>query len=73
MLDEKTFAKKVGRHLAAVRASKGYSQDRLCLEAGFSRATVHKVENGKVSTSLYTVARIAEILEVPLKKLVDFE
>ena len=43
-----TFLKKLGAQVAKTRKSKGYSQDRLYLEAGFSRGTVSKIENGLV-------------------------
>lgn len=67
------FLKKLGAHIAKVRKQKGYSQDRLYLEGGFSRGTVSKIENGLTSPEVYTLARIAEVLDVPLKKLVEIE
>lgn len=72
-IDEAKFAKKLGRHVAKVRAARAYSQDKLCLEGSFSRGTIHKIENGKVSVGIYTLARIAKILKIPLKELIDFE
>lgn len=70
---KKRFLKKLGAHIAKVRKQKGYSQDRLYLEAGFSRGTISKIENGLTSPEVYTLARIAEVLDIPLKKLVDIE
>ena len=63
------FLKRLGRHIAQVRASKAYSQDRLYLEAGFSRATMSRIENGLVDPQIYTLQRIAETIGVPLTKL----
>jgi len=54
-----------------MRRSRGYSQDRLYLEAGFSRGTVSKIENGRVDPQIYTLMRIADTIGVPLKSLVD--
>lgn len=71
--DAKEFLKEFGLKLAKIRKAKGYSQDRLCLEAGFARGTLSKIEAGKVDPQLTTLARIAETLEVPLKKITDFE
>lgn len=72
-MDKKRFLKRLGENLAKIRKQRGYSQDRLYLEGGFSRGTISKIENGLVSPELYTLARIAEVLGVPVKKLVEFE
>lgn len=69
--DSKTYLNDFGKKLIQIRTSKGYSQDRLCNEAGFARGTVSKIESGKVDPKLTTLARIAETLGIPLKKLVD--
>ncbi len=71
--DSRNYLLKFGERLARLRKSKGYSQDRLCNEAGFSRGTVSKIEAGKVDPQLTTLARIAETIDVPLKKILDFE
>ncbi len=71
--DSETYLGSFGARLAKLRASKGYSQDRLSLEAGFARGTMSKIESGKVDPKLTTLARISETLDIPLKKLLDFE
>lgn len=72
-MDKARFLKKLGAHIAKVRKQKGYSQDRLYLEGGFSRGTLSKIENGLTSPEVFTLARIAEVLDIPLKKLLDLE
>jgi transcriptional regulator with XRE-family HTH domain len=72
-MQEKAFLKRFGAHVAKVRRSRGYSQDRVYLEAGFSRGTLSKIENGLVNPRIVTLARIAETIGVPLKKLVDID
>ena len=72
MCNKKAFLEKLGDHVKRVRKQKGYSQDRLYLEAGFSRATMSRIEHGLVDPQVFTLARIAETIGVPLKKLVDF-
>lgn len=64
--------KKLGAHIKKVRRSKGYSQDRLYLEAGFSRGTMSRIEAGKVNPTYLTLKVIAETLGVPLKRLIDY-
>ncbi|MBX3041116.1 MAG: helix-turn-helix transcriptional regulator [Bdellovibrionaceae bacterium] len=72
-MDKAKFLKSLGQHIAKVRKQKGYSQDRLYLEGGFSRGTLSKIENGLTSPEVFTLARIAEVLDIPLKKLIEFE
>ena len=67
------FLKKLGAHIAKVRKQKGYSQDRLYLEGGFSRGAMSKIENGLTSPEVFTLIRIAEVLGVPPKKLLEFD
>ncbi|WP_157678780.1 helix-turn-helix domain-containing protein [Bdellovibrio bacteriovorus] len=67
------FLKNLGAHIAKVRKQKGYSQDRLYLEGGFSRGTISKIENGLTSPEVYTIARIADVLNVPIRKLLEFD
>ena len=67
------FLKKLGAHISKVRKSKGYSQDRLYLEAGFSRGTMSKIENRLVNPQIWTLMKIAETIGVPLKRLVTLE
>ena len=73
MKSKEKFLKKLGDHIAKVRKQKGYSQDRVYLESDFSRGTLSKIENGKTSPEVYTLAKLADIIGVPLKKLVDFD
>lgn len=70
-MDKTKFLKKLGANVARIRKQKGYSQDRVYLEGGFSRGTISKIENGITSPEVYTIARIAEVLGVPLKTLLD--
>ena len=72
-MEKVKFLKKLGAHIAKVRKQRGYSQDRVYLEGGFSRGTLSKIENGLSSPEVFTLARIAEVLDVPLKKLIEFE
>ncbi len=67
------FLKELGAHIAKVRKSKGYSQDRVCLEAGLSRGALSKIESGSVEPKISTLALIAITIGVPLAKLTGIE
>ncbi len=67
------FLKDLGAQIAKVRKSKGYSQDRLGLEAGLARGTVSKIENAEVEAKAGTLAVIAITLGVSLSKLMSID
>jgi DNA-binding XRE family transcriptional regulator len=67
------FLVKFGQHVKKVRESRGYSQDRVYLEGGLSRATMSRIESGKVDAQVWTLKRIAKIIGVQLSKLTDVE
>lgn len=71
--DKREFLKQLGRQIGKVRAQKGYSQERLYLESGISRASLYRIEGGLVDAQAWTLKRIAETIGVPVKKLFDFE
>lgn len=71
--NHKGFTKALGARIAKVRKSKGYSQDRLALEAGFSRGTLSKIESGDVDPHASTLARIADTIDVPIAKLFELK
>lgn len=72
---KKDFLERLGKQIAKVRRSKGYSQDRVCLEADLVRGTLSKIENGLVEPKVSTLALalVAITLGVPLKKLVEVD
>jgi transcriptional regulator with XRE-family HTH domain len=70
--NKEDFLAKLGAHIARLRRSKGYSQDRLCLEAGFARGTLSRIEAGLVDPRASTIARIADTLGLQRKRLLDF-
>lgn len=71
--EEEKFLRRLGEHIGKVRTSRGYSQDRLTDEAGLARGTLSKIEAAKTSPKVATLARIAKVLGVPLRKLTDVE
>jgi predicted transcriptional regulator len=70
---DEDYLKRLGAHIRKLRRSRGYSQDRLYLEAGFSSANMARIEKGEVAATILTLRRIARTLGFPVKKLLDFE
>ena len=66
------FLKKLGRHIAKVRKSRGYSQDKLYIECDLARRTIHVIETGRVDPRITTLFKISETLQVPFPDLFKF-
>ncbi len=69
--NKQAFLKGLGAHIAKLRKSKGCSQDRLCLEAGFARGTLSRIEAGLVDPKASTLYRIAETIEINPRRVLD--
>ena len=70
---KESFLRDLVKHISKVRKSKGYSQDRVCLEAGLSRGALSKIEAGRVEPKISTLALIAITIDVPLAKLTNID
>lgn len=55
--------------ITAARKARGWSQQRLALEAGLTRKTVGNVENGITVPTLEALMALAGALEVPIGSL----
>jgi transcriptional regulator with XRE-family HTH domain len=64
--------KAFGIHLRVLREKAGFSQQELADAAGVAKITVQRIENAKYSATLDLLVSLAEALNLPLKKLVDF-
>lgn len=64
-----SLPREVGRLLVVARTSAGLSQEALAANSGVSRATIAKIESGKIDPQLSTVYRLAAGLEVDLRLL----
>lgn len=53
-----------------VRMEKGVAQEELAYLAGIHRTSMGMIERGKSVVSMYTAAKIAVALEMPLEELV---
>ena len=72
-MTKKEYLRKLGAQIRKVREQKGYSQDRVHLEGDLSRATMSRIESGLVDAQAYTLKRIADTINVPVKKFFEFD
>lgn len=60
----------VHEQLKAVRLSKGWSQEEMAEEIGYSKNGYAKIERGEASLNFAKLERIAKLLDVSLRELV---
>ncbi len=63
--------KKIAIKIKFERMKKGFSQEELAYEAGISKTSIWKIETGKVSPTVETLAKIANALEIDFTTLTD--
>lgn len=61
---------KIADKLRIHREKKGYSQESMALSIGLSYVTYHNIENGKIDIRFSKLEKCAEVLEIPLLKLI---
>lgn len=64
--------KAFGVHLRVLREAAGMSQQELADAADIAKITIQRIENAKYSVTLDLLISIADALNLPLKKLVDY-
>ncbi len=62
---------KVGEQIRYHRRMRDLTQTQLANLVGNDRQYIYKIEKGKVSSSISTIAVIAYALEIPLSKLFE--
>ena len=61
----------LGLRIKKLRSDKGMKQTHLAAECDFEKATMSKIEAGKVNVSYLTLHRIAGALKMPIRELVE--
>ena len=60
-----------GHHLRRLRRARKLTQEALADYAEISRPTVQRMEKGQTSPSLEVLLSLAQVLQVPLRDLLD--
>ena len=66
-----SYLKKVGNTLRRIRKEKGYSMENLANEAEIEYRQLGRIERGEINTSIISLLRICETLEIELKNLFE--
>jgi transcriptional regulator with XRE-family HTH domain len=62
-----------GENLKKLRLKQKLSRETLSAYAGIETMQVYRIEKGLVNTTISTIVAIANALEIPPKKMLDFE
>lgn len=68
----RTLTKNFGKKIKLIRFKKNISQEQLSELADISRSVMGKIERGEISTTLYSVEKIAKALDVEVSVLFDY-
>lgn len=71
-ISEETFIINLGIHVRQIRERKGLSQQNLADDCGITQNQVGRIERAEINTSLKTLIKIANALDVEPKDLLDF-
>ena len=70
-IDYSMINRKIGLKLKIERIKRNISQEELAFQAGVNKNTIWKIETGKVSPTVETLAKIAEALDIDFTTLTD--
>lgn len=68
----KPIRKLLGERIRELRKAKGYTQEQLAELVGVEPRHISRVEGGYSSPSIDRLAKVSEVLGVPIKDLFDF-
>ncbi|MEP1032616.1 helix-turn-helix transcriptional regulator [Ekhidna sp.] len=63
--------KKLGSRIVKLRESRGLSQAEVARRLYMERGNYSRIETGKTNPSIITLHKIAEVLEVDVKEMID--
>jgi len=67
------YLKQLGGQIRKLRQERHLSQSDLARLVDRDRQTIHKLENGDLNATVASLKRIAEALQIPVKRLFEFE
>ena len=73
MISGETYIINLGIHLRQIREQKDLSQQNLADMCNFPKSTIARIERAEMNTSIKTLVKIANALEIEPKTLLDFQ
>lgn len=72
MISSETFLVKLGIHIRQIRERKNLSQQNLADICDLPKTTIGRVERAEMNTTIKTLVKIANALELEPKELLNF-
>jgi transcriptional regulator with XRE-family HTH domain len=72
MLSEEQFIINLGVHIRQIRERKNLSQQGLADISDLPKTTIGRIERAEINTTIRTLIKIANALEIEPKELLDF-
>lgn len=73
MISGEAFLINLGIHIRQIRERKELSQQNLADMCNFPKSTLARIERAEMNTSIKTLVKIANALEIEPKELLDFQ
>jgi transcriptional regulator with XRE-family HTH domain len=72
-ISEESFIINLGVHIRQLRESKNLSQQDLADDCGIPKVQIGRIERAKINTTVRTLIKIANALEIEPKELLNFQ
>ncbi|HAT81680.1 MAG TPA: XRE family transcriptional regulator [Flavobacterium sp.] len=72
-ISEENFIINLGVHIRQLRESKNLSQQDLADDCGIPKVQIGRIERAKINTTIRTLIKIANALEMQPKDLLSFQ
>ncbi len=72
-ISEETFIINLGIHIRQLRERKNLSQQDLANDCNVPKSQVARIERAKINTTVRTLIKIANALEIEPKELLNFQ
>lgn len=73
MISEDSFIVNLGIHIRQIRELKNMSQQNLADMCDIPKSTIGRVERAEINTTIKTLLKISNALEIEPKSLLDFK
>lgn len=70
---QKEFQLKLGKQIAKLRKQRKISQVDFAYKMDIEKQNLNRIEKGKTNPTVWTLNKVAKILEVPIQKLFDWD
>jgi transcriptional regulator with XRE-family HTH domain len=71
-ISEETFIASLGIHIRQLREKKNLSQQDLADDCGIPKSQIARIERAKINTTVKTLVKIANALDIEPKELFNF-